>query len=517
MPVWCQPDMTMSLAGVRKLLAPAIAVLVAVLALFAWSQFPSITSSLSKPGSGPDHHSPENVYFGTRNSIAVLPFAGSTKLHEEAFWSTGFSSELHHLLTRTTGLRVTSWNSSVYFQGRPVPLRIAGERLQSTHLLTGEFQLSDEGIRVSAVLYDAKQELELWSRVYERTLDDVFTVQDDILASIVEAMKVGQGDSLPKAELVDTQAWAFFLRGFFLRQQRTPDGLRHAEEAYLSALEIEPGYEMARVDLAGLWLERAAGGENQFPFVENARDALTTALQSRPELAEAHGLLSYIRRTYDWDWRGALEAAEQAIRFNPGDPELMSTLSLAMFTLGQFEEAGELLEASVSQDPLNLARRLRLGLLQEFSGDPEQALSSYRQIIGLNPEYPAARAFRARVKIIQEKPDSAMRESEQEIDPFWKRYSQILALTAQQRHDEAESLLEQMIAQDGPHAAYQVTEILAFRSDIDAAFDWFQRAYDQKDGGMSEILGNYFLQNLHGDPRWEEMLSRLDLPLDLNR
>jgi tetratricopeptide (TPR) repeat protein len=342
----------------------------------------------------------------------------------------------------------------------------------------------------------------------------VFAIQDEILVSVVEAIKPRRRGSLPQAETMDTQAWAFYLQGFFHREQRTPDGLRNAERAFRSALEIEPAYEMARVGLAGVWLERAAAGDGEMLLVENAREALAAALESRPELADAHGLLSYIRRNYDWDWHGALEAAEEAIRLNPGDPELMSAASLAMFTLGQFDKAGELLEASVKQDPINLSRRLRLGLLQEFSGEYQQSLSSYRQIIGLNQEFPGARAYRARVKIIQEKPDSAMKESEQEIDPFWKRYSQILALTAQESHEEAKSLLRQMIADDGHHAAYQVTEILAFRGDIDAAFEWFQRAYDQKDGGMSEITGNYFLRNLHGDPRWEEMLSLLSLPLE---
>jgi serine/threonine-protein kinase len=322
---------------------------------------------------------------------------------------------------------------------------------------------------------------------------------------------------LPRSAPVNTRAWEFYLRGLYLREQRTLDGFLSAEQAFRSALELEPGYDTVRVALAGVWLQRSAAGDTDGLLVEKARDALATVLRSRPDMPEAHGLLSYIKRNYDWDWRGALEAAYEAIRLNPGDPDLMSTASLALFSLGQFDQAEELLDASVRQDPLNLARLLRLGLLQEFTGEYDQALSSYRQIIGLNSEFPGARAYRARIKIIQENPDSAERESKMETDPFWKRYAQILAYTAQERHDEAESLLQQMIEENGHHAAYQVTEILAFRGDIDAAFEWFQRAHDQRDGGMSEILGNYFLQNLHDDPRWDEMLILMGLPLDLNR
>jgi tetratricopeptide (TPR) repeat protein len=150
-----------------------------------------------------------------------------------------------------------------------------------------------------------------------------------------------------------------------------------------------------------------------------------------------------------------------------------------------------------------------LGLLQEFAGQSDEALNSYRVIIGLNPDFPGVRAYRARIKIIQNKPESALKESEQEVDPFWKRYSQIIAYTTLGRDDEAQLLLDQMIAEDGGHSAYQVAEIEAFRGEIDNAFEWLRRAYDQKDGGMTEIIGNFFLRKLHADPRWADMLSLL--------
>lgn len=503
--------------GAGKWFLSLMAVLVAVGMWFAWNRYPSLTGGWSRAATGPAGATQSQVYIGPGNSIAVLPFEGGSVAPDQVFWSVGFSSELHRLLTRTAGLRVTSRNSSFFFQDKADPLAVIAERLQCRLLLSGEFHHGGGRVRVIARLFDAKKEKELWSKAFERDLVEVFTIQDEILAEVAKIERLGLPEELPRSGPMDTQAWALYLQGLFFLEQRTLDSLRKAEEVFRSALELEPGYEMARVALAEVWLERRATGDTDPLLVENARDALENALQAKPDLPAAHGLLSYIRRNYDWNWDGALEAADEAIRLSPGDPELMSTASLALFTLGQFHRAAELLEASVRQDPLNLSRRLRLGLLQEFSGEYDQALSSYRQIIGLNPDFPGASAYRARIKIIQENPDSAERESEKETDPFWKRYAQILAFTAQERHDEAESLLEQMIKQDGHHAAYQVTESLAFRGDIDAAFEWFQRAHDQKDGGMSEILGNFFLQNLHDDPRWDEMLSLMSLPLDLSR
>jgi tetratricopeptide (TPR) repeat protein len=151
----------------------------------------------------------------------------------------------------------------------------------------------------------------------------------------------------------------------------------------------------------------------------------------------------------------------------------------------------------------------------EFSGDYDVALASYRQVLDMNPDFPGARAFRSRIKLIQQKPDSAMKESELESNDFWKRYAQILALLSQEKKDEANRLLDQMIIEDGQHAAYQIAEIFAFQGDLTAAFDWLERAYQQRDGGMKEMIGNYFLSNLHEDPRWAELLTRMKLPLDL--
>jgi len=423
--------------------------------------------------------------------------------------SYGFSRELHRLITGAPGLLVTSRNSSFFFQGQSVPLPIIAERLQARYLLSGEMLVSDGQVRVSATLFDGKLKSEKWSRVFEGNLGDVFGIQDEILEQAIRYVAPNRQDEAPKSRPVNTEAWMNFLEGLYYQAQRTTAAYEMAEQAFLAAIEVDPAYTIARVSLAELWLAMSAAGSGDGDLVAAARQALDAALRTEPNSAAALGLLSYIRRNEDWNWQGALDAAGKALQLNPGDPDLMSTASLAMFSLGQFENAGDLLAGSVRQDPLNLARRLQLGLLQEFAGQNDEALNSYRVIIGLNPDFPGVRAYRARIKIIQNKPESALKESEQEVDPFWKRYSQILSYTAAERDDEAQLLLDRMISEDGGHSAYQVAEIEAFRGEIDSAFEWLQRAYDQKDGGMSEIIGNFFLRKLHADPRWADMLILL--------
>ncbi len=507
--------MTNRSTGAGKWSTPLIAALLAALALFAWNQYAPVAPDSDKPVSRVGQQGPNQVYFGPHNSIAVLPFASDADSGAQLVLSHGIASELHRLLTRTRGLRVTSRNSSWFFQDRSIPLKVVAERLQVTHLLLGELQSHDNAIELRVSLFNAKKDTELWSQLYQRDLGEVFSLQDEIMDSVLEAMNRTPDGGLPRAQPVDQYAWLRYLEGLYLREKRTAQGLTEAEAAFRSALEIEPAYGLARVGLAGVLLGRQSDGTQAADLHEQARALLLSALENELDLPSAYGLISYIRHQYDRDWRGALGAAEQATRLSPGDPGLMGVAGMAMFTLGQFDRAGSLLEVNVMQDPLNLANRIRLGLLQEFAGNYDESLSSYRQVIGLNPEFPGARAYRARVKIIQDKPESALEESEQEPDPFWSRYSRILSLLALQQNQEAEQLLQQMIAEDGGHAAYQVAEILAFNGDNDRAFEWLQRAIEQKDGGMGEVIGNYFLRNLHTDPRWKVMLSSLGLS-DLN-
>ena len=348
---------------------------------------------------------------------------------------------------------------------------IIAERLQARYLLSGEMLVIGSGRYRSAPPFSMRKRKRMHGpRVFEGDLGDVFRIQDEILADTVETVAPRWQDELPKSRPVNGEAWAAYLKGLYYRAQKTEAGFEAAEQAFLTALGIEPGFARAQVSLAGLWLEMRAFGKGDASTVENARQALDAALRAEPDLPEALGLLSYIRRNEDWDWQGALEAAAEAVRLSPGDPELMSIASLAMFSLGQFHEAGDLLEDSVSQDPLNLSRRLQLGLLQEFAGQNDEALNNYRVIIGLNPDFPGVRAYRARIKIIQDKAESALKESEQEVNPFWKRYSQILAYTALGQNDEAQPLLDRMIAEDGGHSAYQLAEIMAFRGETGRCF-----------------------------------------------
>ena len=495
-----------------KYLAPLLALLAVALAWILWVANPAININNRSEVHEKERPSTRQIYYGPRHSIAVLPFVDTSPESDQTFLSDGLSAELIDLFTQVPDLQVSSRSSSFFFRDPAAEAAVIGQRLRTSHLLLGEVRMQAGELIIGARLIRTRQNQEAWAGEYRIGLVDVFDWQEELLSAVLAALNFVEPADMPVAERVEPDAWLAYLRGLWLLDQRSPDLLPAGQEALLEAIGIEAQYQRALLSLAESHLAAWRNGDPE--DAEAARDILGFLLTTNPEHAPGLGLQSYMQRNLDWSWDAAAESARKAVDLRPGSADLMSTLSLALFTLGRFEDAEIQLQSSIERDPLNLHRRLRLGLLQEFSGQLDESLGTYRQVMVMNPDYPGLFAYRARVKMLQGKPESALEESEKETNAFWGLYSRILALSALGRDEEAMPLLEQLIEESGGEAAYQIAEITAFREDIDSSFQWLRRAKDQKDGGMAELLGNAFFQPLHSDERWNGLLAELRLPLD---
>lgn len=536
----------------RRLATPLAAIALLTVAWLAWDRYAvAPPESVSAPAPvvrepGGREAPGRDIYYGPPNSLAVLPFTDGSPAADQAPQAIGFAGDVLERLALIPELRVTARTSSFYFRDPSTPPRLIAERLQSAFLLRGEWREAEGQVTLTASLFDGRRDKEAWRKTYAGRLAELPSLREALVRDAVDAMpgvgskSAAANDPRPgAAPSFNPAAWLLLQRGLYQAdalsrpptQPLTGADLLSAQASLQAALDLDPAFDEARLALAELWLHPAWPPDQDGAGVEGSRRLAQQVLERQPGPgriraearaearleARAWGVLSYIRHRQDWDWQGAAEAGRRAVALHPGDAGLLLVATVALSTLAEFEEARELLEASVERDPLNLGSRLRLGLLQEFSGLYDEALASYRRVLALHPEYPAARAYRARVKALQGKGESALREATQETDPFWRRYAQILALTVAERPGEAEPLLQTMVAEDGQIAAFQLAELHAFRGEIDYAFEWLQRAREQKDPGLSALLGNPLLGNLVGDPRWPEHLGQLGLPLDWSR
>lgn len=525
----------------QRLSTPLAALLLLAVAWYAWERLaPRAPAAVAESATRDRESGAGDIYYGLRHSLAVLPFADGSAAADQAAQALGFAGEVLERLVEVPGLQVTARRSAFFFRDGSVPPRVTAERLRSAWLLSGQWRNQDGALTVTAALYDARRDREHWRKDYAGELSDLPALRDALVADVLDAFPLLRTRDLAAAGAIHPEAWLALQQGLYradplANRPGGPSGdalggvdLPAARASLQAALDLDPGFDAAWLSLAELslhpaWPRReaevmgaAAHAHAADANSAEARRLAETVLARNPDSARAWSLLGYIRHRHEWDWRGAAEAGRRAAAARPGDAGVLATTSLALFTLAEFAEARELLKASILRDPLNLGSRLQLGLLLEFSGLYDEALATYRELLSLHPEYPAARACRARVKVLQGKAESALRESGQEADPFWRRYSEILALAAAQRPAEAGTLLDHMIAEDGAIAAFQIAEILAYQGDVERAFDWLERAREQRDPGVSALLGNPLLRALHDDPRWAVLLRSLDLPLPLD-
>lgn len=483
-----------------KYLAIPILSVVLVLSWFNWKGVPRDSLSTSTLNEHGESRSGPQVYYGPRNSLAVLPFTDLSPQQDRPYRPDGFASELIRGLVQVPALQLTARNSSFFFRGEPESA-VIGERLQAAHLLAGSFNQDGDRLIVEVRLFSSPQNHQVWSQTYDFSDQEIDATQQGIIAAILDEMKLQRPAATTQVTRMAASQRELYLQGLYQLEMRSFD---KAKQFFEEVLKEEPDQLSA---LLGLVQARLAVGEE-------AQADLDRALALKPDSPQALVLQSYVQYHLNWAWQAAAESAQQAVDGLPGDASLLAQASLSQFSLGNFAAAGELIHGSIERDPLNLHSRLRLGLIQEFSSEFEDALSTYRVIQGMNPDYPGLHAYRTRVKVLQDKPDSALEESEKETDPFWSRYARILALVAGDSTDEALPLLEQMIAEDGERAACQVAELFAYMDNAEESFAWLERAREYRDGGLAELVGNALFKQLHDDPRWNRLLESLGPPLD---
>jgi tetratricopeptide (TPR) repeat protein len=463
-------------------------------------------------GSGAAARQP-GIYYGPSGSIAVLPFQTEALPADLAFLGTAVPAVLLRQLASLDSPQVTAGTSSFFFREERPPPEIVGQRLQVSRLLEGRFSGDGGSLELVVRIVRSRDGEELHSSTWTQPRERLPELQRQLARFVAEIINADAELLTPLYETTEPESWEAFLQGLHLQTERTAESSRAAQERFLRVVEAEPGFSDARVELAA--------GRLAFPDGDGRSGGLQAALEQLEQVSmqdrengRAYAWLAWARHRYDKDWARAESDARHALERLPGDPQVLNIAALALFTRGEFEEVEDLLRRSIARDPLNLATRLRLGLALEFRGDNEGALTVYRTLASLNADFPGVHAFRARIKLLQDKADSALAESEKENDPFWRRYARILALFELDRRDEAEELLQQMIEEDGDHAAYQVAEIQARRGDADLAFHWLEKAREQNDRGLAELVGNPFFTGLAGDSRWRELVVALGHSLD---
>ena len=243
-----------------------------------------------------------------------------------------------------------------------------------------------------------------------------------------------------------------------------------------------------------------------------AREAAEKALALDPQLVDAHLAMGWIHMYYDWDWAAADASFRRAMELEPGNAQALQAFGAHAMTFGRWDEAIDAMNQAIDRDPLGPESYRYLGLILEAVNRDTEAESAFRKALELDPGGAFWHLLIGRSLLLQGKTEAALREMQQEKEELWRLSGLPLAYHALGRRSESDAALAAMKSKYGGEMAYQIAEVHAFRGEADLAFEWLERAYDQRDGGVTEIKGDRLMRGLVGDPRYKAFLRKLKLP-----
>jgi serine/threonine protein kinase/Tfp pilus assembly protein PilF len=447
-------------------------------------------------------------------SIAVLPFADLSQEKDQEYFSDGLAEELLNSLVKVQGLRVAARTSSFQFKGKNEDLRGIGQKLNVATVLEGSVRKQGQRVRISAQLIQVSDGFHLWSETYDRDLTDIFAVQEDIAQSVAGSLRLTLlGEKLPSPRATKVEAYNAYLQGKYFYAQPTKENVDKAITYYEQAVRLDPSYAPAWAALSRAHsLQAGAYSPAQLhEEYDSARTAAKRALALDPSLAEAHAAVGQIEQYYDWDWAGADASYQRALTLEPGNAEVVQGAANLAATLNHFEQALVLSRRAVELDPLRASTHHAFAYNAWWAGELDEAEVGVRKGLEVDPQFPWLHSVLSRVYLARSRPQEALAEAERDSTPEFRLQDSALAFHALGQKQKSDRALAELITKYQKYSAFQIAEVYAFRGEADAAFTWLERAYVQRDGGLTFTKGDPLLASLQSDPRYSAFLRKMRL------
>ena len=452
-------------------------------------------------------------------SIAVLPFADLSPGRDQEYFSDGLSEQVINDLAKVAGLKVVARSSAFQFKGMNEDLRHVGQTLGVANVLEGSVRKDGDHVRITAELTKVDDGFQLWSDTYDRKIDDVFAAQDEIARAVTQALQVrllgaNRAEVSAGSRSTSPEAYQAYLQGqYFAARGQDKQDLRTALSFADQAIKLDANYAPA-------WAQRAQALQSLarvelIPDAEGfraARQNAEKAIALDPNLAAGYLALGSVQITYDWDWEGADVSLKKAGLLEPGSAAVLANRAHLARTLGQVEESIALYKQAIALDPLRGNFHLSLGYELYLVGRYEEAQAALQKAQELNPQLSSLHLTRGKILFSLGRQAEALTEMEKETGDWEKLSGESLAYFALGRNAESEAALKKLIATHQNDCAYQIAEVYAYRGETDKAFQWLNRALQQRDPGTPELKTGPLMKSLRADPRYPELLKRMRLP-----
>ncbi|MGB3862640.1 MAG: protein kinase, partial [Candidatus Aminicenantaceae bacterium] len=465
-----------------------------------------------------------------KNSIAVLPFTNISADPEQEYFCDGISEELINSLTQISDLRIVARTSAFSFKGKDVDIEEIGRKLKVDKVLEGSVRKAGNRLRITAQLINVSDGYHLWSERYDREMEDVFAIQDEISLAIVDNLKIKllreEKAAVLKRSTNNLEAYNLYLKGiYYLRTYPGKKGFNEANGYFQQALQKDPNYAMAYYGLSEAYLNISYWG-NVPPKVAypKAKAYAKKALEIDETIGEAHGALGFIHTIYDWDWKAAERELRQAIELSPNSATTHMYYSFFLTNTERHKEA--IIEAQRGQelDPVSSFINAFAGLTICFGGQYDRAIEELKMTLTMHPNHFIARyhlawAYHAKSMI---KESIAEREKAVELSGGvpWVVMMLAIAYYASGEKAQADKLFDSL--KQRSRNEYVAPMCFFFihlaRGNLNQAYKWLKRAGEEHDGYLcwSRVMPKDFYQ-VPDEPRIKTLLKRTGIKMMIGK
>ena len=452
-------------------------------------------------------------------SIAVLPFVNMSADKADEYLSDGVSEELITALSKITGLQVKARTSSFAFKGKNEDIQKIGELLHVSHLLEGSVAKAGNKLRITAQLIQASDGNHLWSETYDRDMQDIFAVRSEVAQKVAAILKVrllGEDKKqLDKKPTENLEAYNLYRQGRYYGDQVSEEGIKKAIPFFEQAIQKDPRFALAYAGMADSYVAAADAFIAPREAFSKAKEAALKAIELDDTLAEAHTSLGLLHYHYDWDWAAAEKEFKRALVLNPQSAWSYTLYSQFLGGMGRVEEANEQGRHALELDPLSVTARWCLGWAFLSAGRSDEAIEQLSKAMELDPNSSWARTFLGRAYLLKGMQQRGIEELEKARhdgpdDAF------VLGLlgygyAVTGRRADALKILQRFDEMERHRYVSRAARVYVYAGlgDKDKAFEWLEKAYQERSDALAWFRQEPESKSLRTDPRFAVLMRKI--------